>query len=1134
MKKHIVSIFISLFFIAKSYGQEKMHLVIPQGHTSDVQCLLLTKDDRYLISGGADGIVNFYDLKQQKLLKAIPLISSFGRIDARKLQFNSTQTKVLISGDWGIFVLDIETLSCKVLFQKKGVIMSTFSPDGKYVYVATRNGGYQEGATYFPIKNGAYQVDIASGKAISLFELEQKVEFTNVMAAKDGRTLYFCTAVSVTKYDIGLKKTTVFNIPNVYDVLPNGQLFAFNLLDEDKNLYSIVRYNPYTLEEVAKFTFTGNSSWFKYVIYSDWPPLDMLHWWNIDVKRHRIILSNKQEGVIYDYEKNNITQLPKYSMPFATSVIASNADPNQWFIGFGGKESTLDVRAYNPITNVVSDPMLKGGFESRYLSAAQHSNGFVCSPKVSDDLKYFNVTESGKQVKLLTWGGAKTSAKLLNSVGETATLSPDGKYITAANYFGYNMIADVYGSGQTAKKIFESKTRGNINTIDYSENGLIAYFNNRTIYIYDIKAATIIKKISTGGGDMAAHGDKYGVISADGKMVYAMYGGTNSAGVEMRYVAAFNVETGEAIWRRKLPQECTLVQLSEDGEKLYVCYGLTIEELAPTTGSVLNAKTMKGFMESADGFYIYALSKNASKAYVLTPDGEACIYNTADQSQLFRFPTRLQEGIFLKNDSLMVTGTGSNIKIWDIYARKELASIYVFKETSAYIVITPEGLFDGTEEAIRSIYFVEGKEVVPVESFYETYYTPNLLARILSRQKLPIVNDVRNLNPRPKARLNYAVKTRNLKVTDDKQPDFTNSTGLAEIAIEASAENDRIDEVRLFHNGKIVNVVNRNLVVSDEKTGRVRRLYTINLLPGINTFRGVALNGQRTESAPDEISINYLSSEVAKTNVSPVVIQGDIDQVDREATLHLFVIGINAYKNPNMHLNYALADATAFKEQMEKGVQTVIKNVKTYFVTDDLANKQGIVNAFEAIQKAAKAQDVFVFYYAGHGVISEKHKEFYLVPNDVADLKNMDESLASKGISAKFLQQYAVNIKAQKQLFILDACQSGGAFAQLIESDATQQKSLALVARSTGTHWMAASGTQQYAQEFSQLGHGAFTYALLSGLDGKAKIQNLITVNGLKNYISEIIPKLLKQYNGSEQFPVSYGFGKDFPVEELK
>jgi uncharacterized caspase-like protein len=114
--------------------------------------------------------------------------------------------------------------------------------------------------------------------------------------------------------------------------------------------------------------------------------------------------------------------------------------------------------------------------------------------------------------------------------------------------------------------------------------------------------------------------------------------------------------------------------------------------------------------------------------------------------------------------------------------------------------------------------------------------------------------------------------------------------------------------------------------------------------------------------------------------------------------------------------------------------------VKTYFVTDTKADKNGIINALTEVQKTAKAQDVFVFYYAGHGVISDKNKEFYLVPTDVADLKNVDEILLQKGIPSKQLQGYAVNIQAQKQVFILDACQSAGAFEQLIAADANQQR----------------------------------------------------------------------------------------------
>ncbi|WP_238381798.1 caspase family protein, partial [Mucilaginibacter pedocola] len=317
--------------------------------------------------------------------------------------------------------------------------------------------------------------------------------------------------------------------------------------------------------------------------------------------------------------------------------------------------------------------------------------------------------------------------------------------------------------------------------------------------------------------------------------------------------------------------------------------------------------------------------------------------------------------------------------------------------------------------------------------------------------------------------------------------------------------------------------------------GTDTKKYTLNLLPGANNIRAVALNSQRTESEPDEILVNYNSG--AQANTPPVLnngATGPVATVDKDATMHLVVVGINAYKNPKMSLNYALADATAFKNEAEKDAKTITTNLKTYFVTDAQADKNGITAAFAEVQKNAKPQDVFVFYYAGHGVISDKNKEFYLVPTDVTDLQNVDEALAQSGIPSKMLQRYAIDIPAQKQVFILDACQSAGAFQQLMSNDANQQKNLAVVARSTGTHWIAASGSQQFAQEFGQLGHGAFTYVLLKAMQGEAANNKMITVNGLKNYLQTQVPDLMKKYNGAPQYPASYGFGNDFPVELMK
>jgi len=491
---------------------------------------------------------------------------------------------------------------------------------------------------------------------------------------------------------------------------------------------------------------------------------------------------------------------------------------------------------------------------------------------------------------------------------------------------------------------------------------------------------------------------------------------------------------------------------------------------------------------------------------------------------------------FSKDNRFMFSnGSESYVKLFSLERDELLATLYPISETGDWAVVTPNGRFDASPGAQKDIYFVKGLNTFPLEVLYEQFYTPRLLPRLLAGEVFdPVDAELDNLKKVPVVKISYEQLTRNLLVEDEDMPSYTNTTGLAEITVNASSEGDKIDEIRLFHNGKIVNLATRGLFVTDDATNTDSKKYTINLMPGQNSFRAIALNSQRTESKPDEIWVTYQTGSVP-ANIKPItpVNGGAIDKVDKNATLHLIVVGINQYQNQKMVLNYALADAMAFKDEMEKDAKSVITDIKTYFITDDLATKTGITAAFGKVQELAKPSDVFVFYYAGHGVIG-KDKEFYLVPNDVSDLKNVQAELETKAIPAKLLQQYAIDIAARKQLFILDACQSAGAFNEMLQADGDQQKSIAVVSRSTGTHWMAASGAQQYANEFSQLGHGAFTYVLLEALKGSAAADKMITVNGLKNYLQQGVPELMKKYSGTLQYPASYGFGNDFPVEIVK
>jgi WD40 repeat protein len=576
---------------------------------------------------------------------------------------------------------------------------------------------------------------------------------------------------------------------------------------------------------------------------------------------------------------------------------------------------------------------------------------------------------------------------------------------------------------------------------------------------------------------------------------------------------------------RRINNEVVKVLGSETLYEFNVTNGL-VKEKKFIDGSMFDYKTNVNIVGNHTLTSIVATYEDDKETVVKTVFGD-------HQFKLDRITSPVTRIEFTENDSILYTiHADKSMNAYNAITGKFYGTLYVFENSTDWVFVDANGRFDGTDIGMKRLYYLKGREVINLDKVYEKYYTPNLFQRLTNGEQFaPIPQN--DLKPKPSGKILYVEKKRNLEVEEDT-PTYANTTGVAEITVVASAPDDTVDEIRLFHNGKVITVATRGMFVTDND-GADSKKYTVNLLPGQNNFRAVVLNSERTESDADEILVNYTGS----TNNTPVEIKPDknnaatVAVINKNATLHLIVVGINEYQNKSMSLNYALADATSFKEEVEKDAKTIISTIKTYFVTNSTADKTGITNAFKEVQQNAKAQDVFIFYYAGHGVIG-KDKEFYLVPTNVSDLKNVQAELEQKGIASKQLQQYAIDIQAQKQLFILDACQSAGAFEKLLTNDGDQQKTLAVVARSTGTHWMAASGAMQYANEFSTLGHGAFTYVLLQALKGEAANNKMITVNGLKSFLQVQVPLLMKKYNGAAQYPASYGQGNDFPVELIK
>ncbi len=756
---------------------------------------------------------------------------------------------------------------------------------------------------------------------------------------------------------------------------------------------------------------------------------------------------------------------------------------------------------------------LNDGIMQKKIGAGKIYQGSYMA--LSADKRWLAISKSDSRVAIwdLKYG------KLIGSVGEVENKNLIIKLSFSADGGKLMIVKDLRPINFV--EIIETKTGKTLSKIQSSHGFSGAISPSGDYFFYDYNGVSVFnssdgKIVHTQPAKLPTVG---GQFSTDGK--YILYIDSNLVRLEM-----------DTWVKKNIPGERLTSYLSNttDGKTLAIGGTETVSLVGIDGRPIRKIKLSTNTFTSDTSFRFLLPSFSISGQKLAVADtyaGDIAVYDASSTKELINFKkahTKTITGIEFLNENIFISGADDNrFKLWSINGKLQ-GEFFVLGDND-WVFATNDGRFDGSPEAIKKLYYVQGFQTISMDNLYEKFYTPNLLARILENDALPVPDvDITKLAAPPKVKMTFDV-ARNLVVGDDvAQLNWTNET--ISVKVNAECTENAIDEIRLYLNGKILDGSNRNLVVEDDKNEKsLSKTFTIKLAPGINSFKAIALNKQRTESKPDETDVNYIP---AKNDQVPIAANN--------ITLHLLVIGINNYKNPKYNLNYAKADATSFKEEMEQNTSSIFNKTKMYFITDAEAMKANIEATFNKIVTEAKPQDIFVFYYAGHGVMSDDgKKEFYIVPYDVTQLYGAEDALAQKGISAKELQEFSTKIPAQKQLYILDACQSAGALDAVAMRGAAEEKAIAQLARSTGTHWLTASGTEQFATEFSQLGHGVFTYALLQGLLGGADNgDKQITINELKAYLEIQVPELSQKYKGAAQYPSSYGFGNDFPLMIIK
>lgn len=468
-----------------------------------------------------------------------------------------------------------------------------------------------------------------------------------------------------------------------------------------------------------------------------------------------------------------------------------------------------------------------------------------------------------------------------------------------------------------------------------------------------------------------------------------------------------------------------------------------------------------------------------------------------------------------ENDTFFLNASGNNInQIYDLKSNSIIAYFYS-DSNDDFAIVSKDGRVDGTANALAKVFWTTRltTQRTMLESSMEKGFTPRLFNVVLNEESTSMANfDVDHAVSK--------VPVLTVKSIGDKpysaNAAITTNQKKSSVTVEVTENATEVTEVRLYQNAKLMKLV----------TGTGAKTYTFDLSLS-SSF------GEENFFFVNAGSKNGVDAEKAKFTIT---YKGATEE---KPTLYLITVGINKYKNQKYNLNYAEADANGVESSIKKSSSGIFKNIVSYSIRNEKALKSNILAALDDVKKKSLEQDMLVVYYAGHGVMageSAADKEFYIVPTDVTQLYGREDMLKDKAIAASSLKEYAQSINAQKQVFILDACQSAGALETITERGAAEEKAIAQLARSTGTFWITSTGSNQFASEFEKLGHGIFTYALIEGINGKADTNNdkKLTVRELSTYIENKVPELSEQLKGTAQYPSGYSFGNDFPLVVYK
>jgi len=482
---------------------------------------------------------------------------------------------------------------------------------------------------------------------------------------------------------------------------------------------------------------------------------------------------------------------------------------------------------------------------------------------------------------------------------------------------------------------------------------------------------------------------------------------------------------------------------------------------------------------------------------------------------------------FSPDGKILVSGAGdATARLWDVASGRELASLVSVgltedwqeqesstrppaEKVSGWLVVTPDGLFDGDADAIQQVSWRLGDsaEVVSLNALFNDFYHPGLLAEIMKGGRPAAVMDIAFRLQLPGLR---AMLSQGLALVDKRGGKYLLCYGERPTARprpweEAPAPIAGVSEWE-FH--------------KDDVTCPWRK----ELPPALWGENAGDLRGK--SARPFRLAYDGVKSDVGRS------------------ALHVLTVGISRYDAGASGFSPLPSSASGARE-IEKlfrgpggGAGATFRQVRVWDgLYDEAATRDGIRRRLSDIAGSAKEEDVVFLYFSGHGVVADGQEMFYFASVDMR--RPSARGQRESGVSAAMLADAIRAMPSRRIVLFIDACQSGAAVEALakiggVKSGAVAERAGAENGRRAGRrasrvglYIVAASTPLQEAVQGRV--NSALGMTLLEALTNKKRGTGKLWMSDVVSHIRRRLPQVSKEA-GRAHTPVIISTGLDFPL----